>query len=259
MAELTFSLVTFEYFLLCFIRIASFMFVAPFFSQQGVPAGAKIGLSGIIALLVVYAIEPQEEIYQSAIGYGVLVAKETVTGLILGYIANICQSIVVFAGTLIDTDIGLSMANTFDPTTNSQLTMTGNMYLYFMLLLMLVTDVYQYILRSIIDSFRIIGLGLANIQTDRLLEAFASYFTNLFILAFRIMLPIFAVMLIMNIILGIMAKVAPQMNMFSVGIQIKVLVGLITLLLVVFLFPEVVDIVFREMRILLTDVTEGLT
>lgn len=259
MVETTFSLATFEYFLLILVRIASFLFVAPFFNQRGVPGITKVGLAGMISFLVLYSIKPEEEVYLSAIGYGALVVKEAVTGLLIGYMANICQSIVVFAGTLIDTDMGLSMANEFDPTLNTQITMTGNIYLYGMLLLMLTTDVYHYIVRAIIDSFNLITLGGAVLERDTLLEAFVSYMVNLFIIAFRIMLPIFAVMLVMNIVLGIMAKVAPQMNMFSVGIQIKIIVGILTLFVVVFLFPKVVELIFNEMRILIVDIVEGLT
>ena len=64
--------------------------------------------------------------------------------------------------------------------------------------------------------------------------------------------------MIMNIILGVMAKVAPQINMFSIGIQLKVLVGLIVLFLVAFLFPNVADMVFNEIRKMVVLFIEGM-
>ena len=73
MVDITFNLIYFEYFLLILVRIATFMFVAPFFNQQGVPQMTKIGVASIVSVIVLYTVHPTEEIYHSAFGYGVLV------------------------------------------------------------------------------------------------------------------------------------------------------------------------------------------
>ncbi len=258
MIEQSFSLVTFELFLLVFARIAAFLFIAPFFSMDGAPNRTKIGFAAIISILVLFAFEPEEVSYGTAFGYGLIVLKETVTGLIIGYAANICSSIILFAGNLIDMDIGLSMATEFDPNMNTQVTITGNIYNYFMLMFLVTSDMYRYILEAVIDSFTLIPLGGAIFRTDRLLDGFVMYFSDLFVIAFRIMLPIFAVILILNCVLGIMAKVAQQLNMFSVGMQIKVMVGLSILFLCVFLFPQVCAMIFNEMRRMMRVMTQGL-
>ena len=78
------------------------------------------------------------------------------------------------------------------------------------------------------------------------------------IIGFRIFLPIFAVIMIMNCVLGVMAKVAPQMNMFSIGIQLKVLVGYVVLFLVIFLFPSVAEMVFEEIQKMVVLFIEGM-
>ena len=82
--------------------------------------------------------------------------------------------------------------------------------------------------------------------------------SDLFLIGFRIMLPIFVCIMILNCILGIMAKVAPQMNMFAVGMQMKVLVGLLVLLVTVILLPGVADFIFKEMRQMIVSVIEGM-
>ena len=79
-----------------------------------------------------------------------------------------------------------------------------------------------------------------------------------FVIGFRIFLPVFAGMLILNAVLGILAKVAPQMNMFSIGIQIKIIAGLLVLMIMVFLFPEVVDMVFNEIRLTMGNMMDGM-
>ncbi len=258
MIEQGFSLRTFELFLLVFVRIASFIYVAPFFSMDGAPNRTKIGFAGILSILVLFAFEPEEVSYGNAFGYGIIVLKETVTGVLIGYAANICSTIILFAGNMIDMDIGLSMATEFDPTMNTQVTITGNLYHYFMLMFLITSNMYRYVLEAIIDSFTLIPLGGTVFRTDRLLEGFILYFSDMFVIAFRIMLPIFAVILILNCVLGIMAKVAQQLNMFSVGMQIKVLVGLIIIFLCVFLFPQVCAMLFNEMRRMMRFMIQGL-
>ena len=76
MIDFSFSLIDFEYILLITVRIASFVFVAPFFSQRGVPAQAKIGLSFFIAIILFSVVPPPEKVFTGVLGYGVAVLKE---------------------------------------------------------------------------------------------------------------------------------------------------------------------------------------
>lgn len=258
MIEFSFSLLDYEYILLILVRIASFVFVAPFFSQRGVPSQTKIGLSFFIALIL-YNVVPHPELnYEGVIGYGIAVLKEGITGLLIGFSANICSSIVVLAGSIIDMDIGLSMAQSFNSDMGTQTTSTGNLYYYLVFAMLIATNMHHYILRAVCDSFYVVPIGGAVFEWDSLLLSMTTYMTDLFVIGFRIFLPVFAVMMIMNVVLGIMAKVAPQMNMFSIGIQLKILVGFIVLFVVVFLFPSVTDMVFDEMKKMVVLIIEGM-
>lgn len=258
MIELDFSLIDFEYILLILVRVASFVFVAPFFGQRGVPAQAKIGLSFFLALIL-YNVVPHPELnYVSEIGFGIAVLKEAMTGLLIGFAANICNSIVVFAGNIIDMDIGLSMATMFNQDMSLQTTVTGNLYYYLIFAFMLVSNTHLYILRAAADSFYVVPIAGAMFQWDDLLLSMIKYVTDLFVIGFRIFLPFFATMMILNAILGIMAKVAPQMNMFSVGIQLKVLVGYVVLFLTIFMFPSVAEMVFDEIKTMVVLIIEGM-
>ena len=78
------------------------------------------------------------------------------------------------------------------------------------------------------------------------------------VIAFRIILPIFAVMMILNCILGIMAKVAPQMNMFAIGMQMKILIGFLIMFLTIRLLPSISNFVFKEMKKLIVSFIEGM-
>ncbi len=259
MVQEAFTLLTVEYFLLILVRIATFVFIAPFFSQEGVPAMTRIGLSAIVSMMIYYAVAPDQPIeYSDVFGYAVLVFKEALTGLLIGFGCYICNSIVLFAGNIIDMDIGLSMVSTFDPTMNAQITVTGNIYNQVVMVMLVLSDMHQYILRAVIDSFHLVPLGGAVFRSDVLLEAMIVYLTDLFVLSFRIMMPIFTTMLVVNCVLGVMAKVAPQMNMFSIGVQIKIIVGILVLFVLVFLFPEVVDMIAKEIRLTIANFLDGL-
>ena len=196
--------------------------------------------------------------YQGVIGYGIAVLKEGITGLLIGFAASICSSIVVFAGSAIDMDIGLSMAQTFNTDMSTQTTATGNLYYYLVFAMLIATNMHHYILRAVCDSFYVVPIGGAQFEWDSLLLSMTTYMTDLFVIGFRIFLPIFAVIMIMNCVLGVMAKVAPQMNMFSIGIQLKILVGFVVLFLMIFLFPSVAGMVFDEIKKMVVLFIEGM-
>ena len=258
MVDLSFSLIDFEYILLITVRIASFVFVAPFFSQGGVPVQAKIVLSFFVAIILFHVVPAPEQVYSGILGYGVAVLKEGITGLLIGFAAYICNSIVVFAGNIIDMDIGLSMAQEYNPDMSMQITATGNLYYYLIFALLIATGMDRYILRVACDSFYVVPIGGAEFEWDSLLLSMTTYMGDLFVIGFRIFLPVFAVIMIMNCILGVMAKVAPQMNMFSIGIQLKILVGYLVLFLMIFLFPSVADMVFDEIKKMVVLFIEGM-
>ena len=178
--------------------------------------------------------------------------------MLIGFAANICNSIIVFSGKVIDMEIGLAMANLYDPTTNSQSGLTGTMYNYYIMLLLVITDMHHYILRALVDTFQIIPINGAVFDWEHLMGSMTMYITDLMVIGFRIVLPIFATSMILNCILGIMAKVAPQMNMFAVGMQLKILMGFSILFLTIILLPDISNFIFREMRKMIVSVIEGM-
>lgn len=258
MFSATYSLQTFEYFLLILVRISACVFVAPYFNIRGVPARTKIGMAGCIAILLTGVLPDQNLAYTGIMEYGVIVIKEGITGLLIGYSASICNSIVLFSGALIDMQVGLSMAQEFNPMTQMQESITGNFYNYMVMLMMLATNMYQYVLRAICESYQLLPISQQVFQWDYLLKGITDYMSALIILGFQITLPVFACMMIVNCVLGIMAKVSPQMNMFAVGMQLKVLVGLFIMFLTIGLFMDVADFIFDEMKRTMVSVIKGM-
>lgn len=258
MVDIEFSLLSFEFFLLLFVRITSFVGVAPFFGMSNTPARVKIGFSVFVSILV-YGLIPQPELtYVGMFEYSTLVLKEIITGLMIGFAANLCMNVLHVAGNIADLNTGLSMATQFDPISMTESGITGNMYSYLVLLLLVVTNMQHYILRAIVDSYKVIPIQGQNFEWDNLLATMTMLVTDIFILAFRVVLPVFACIMILNCILGIMAKVAPQMNMFAVGIQLKLLLGFFVLFVTIGLLPYISDFVYTEMKKVMVAIIEGM-
>lgn len=254
-----FSLYTFEYFLMILVRVATFVYIAPFFGMNNTPNRVKIGFSVFLAIILYQTIQPKEVLeYSGVIGFAIIILKEGITGLLIGYAANICNSIIVFSGKVIDMEIGLAMANMYDPMTRTQSGLSGTMYNYFIMMLLIITNMHHYILRALVDTFEVIPVNGAVFDWEHLMGTMLMYMTDMMVIGFRIALPIFASSMILNCILGIMAKVASQMNMFAVGMQIKVLLGLAIMFLTIILLPSISDFIFNEMKRMIVSMIEGM-
>jgi len=258
MIDLSFSLYELEFFLLIMVRMTAFVFAAPFFSMANTPRRVRIALGVFISVLVYNMMEPVQLDYNTVFGYALIVIKEALVGLIIGYGASICVSILNFAGHNIDMEIGLSMMTLFDPISRTNVTITGTYYNYTVLLMLMISGLYQYILSAIVYTYKLIPVNGAIFASDRMLSAMITFVTDYLSIGFRICLPVFAAILLLNSILGILAKVSPQLNMFAVGIQLKVLVGLTVLFVTVSLLPNVSTMILSEVKKMITLFTEAM-
>lgn len=259
MIDISFSMAELEYFLLILTRVTCFIYIAPFFGMSNTPNRVKIGLGFFISVLLASFLSPHEEIvYHSVEGYAVIVLKEAVTGFLIGFGANICMSITALAGQIADMDIGLAMATVMDPLTKEQTSITGAFYQYMVMLMLLVSGMHRFILQALIETYELIPVNGTVFHEDALLKAMLQFMSDYIVIGFRICLPIFIVILLLNVILGVLAKVSPQLNMFSVGIQIKILVGLSVLFLTVGMLPDAANFILREMKKMMVAFVEGM-
>ena len=259
MINYSFSLTDIEYFLLILVRVSMFVSLAPFYGMKGVPNQIKIGLSFFVSVLLFHVTGPHEALaYNTVWGYGVIVAKEALTGLFLGFGVSICTGVLAFAGRIIDMETGLSMVNLIDPTTKEMSSMTGVLYQYMVTLILMVSGMHRYLLQALAETYILIPVNGAVFHTDKLLETMLLFLKDYILIGFRICLPVFAIMLLLNAVLGIMAKVSPQMNMFAVGLQLKVLVGLCVLFITVGMLPGIADFIYTEMKQMMVAFVESM-
>lgn len=258
MIDISFTYADLEYFLLILVRISCFVYAAPFFSMSNVPRRVRIGFSIFLSYLLYNALDHNEVVYSSLLGYAVIVAKEALTGFVIGWGAQICSSVTTFAGSIADMEIGLSMVSLIDPATRQQATFTGVFYQYMFTLFMIISGLYQYLLRALVDTFTLIPINGAVFKTEALLSSVLLFLADYIVIGFRIILPIFCAMIFLNCVLGVLAKVSPQLNMFAVGIQLKVLVGLGILFLSMRMLPALSDNVFAQMKRMIVSFVEGM-
>ena len=258
MFNIHFTLENFEYFLLILTRISMFVVVAPFFSISNTPARVKIGFSALVSLLLYFVVDFSALNYSTVVGYAFLVVREALTGLIIGFSTYCCNFIILLAGNMIDMNIGLSMAKEYDPTLRTETTITGSLYNNFIMILLVLSGMHRYIFKAFCDAFTLIPIGGAIFRWDSLFKSTAIFMADVFVIAFRIILPVFAVIMLLNAILGILVKVAPQIHMFSVGAQMKIIVGFTILFLTVFLLPDIAGFIFKEMKNMLNLYIQGL-
>ncbi len=258
MINLTFTYADLEYFLLILVRITAFVYIAPFFGMTNVPRRVKVGFSIFLAYLIFHAVDRNEVVYDTLLGYAVIVMKEVLTGFLIGWGAQICTTVTSFAGSIADMEVGLSMVSLMDPTTREQATFTGVFYQYLFTLFLIITGMYQYLLQALVDTFTLIPINGAVFKSEALLESVIMFLSDYITIGFRIILPIFCTMILLNCVLGVLAKVSPQLNMFAVGMQLKILVGLGILFLTIQMLPLAADHVFTQMKRMIVSFVEGM-
>ena len=120
------------------------------------------------------------------------------------------------------------------------------------------TGLHHYLLKALMETYQLIPIAGVKIDLDSLLASLISFLSTYIIIGFRICLPIFASITLMNVVLGLLAKLAPQMNMFSVGIQLKLLAGLTVIMITVRLLPMVCNFISTQMQIIIVEMVEGM-
>ena len=126
------------------------------------------------------------------------------------------------------------------------------------MLILLVSGMHRYILRAITQTYELIPINGAVFHTDRMMDAVLSFMAQYVNIGFQICLPVFCAILIVNVVLGILAKVSPQLNMFAVGMQIKILIGLGIMFLTTGMLPYVSDYIYKEMKVMIVSFVEAV-
>ena len=210
--------------LFVFFRISAFFLAANVFFPSRTPKLFKVCFSLLISAMLGVNIEVS---IAAGTTYELVVFAilETVNGLILGYIVNLCFYSLKMAGNLKDYQIGLSMSSTYDPNTNANATIMENFMYFIGLVVFFGLNAHHVMINSILNSFEIIPIGYSIIDNNfgYIMKVFIEYF----IIGIKIASPIVLILIVTDLITGIISRSISGLNVMIIGMPLKMLVGLI--------------------------------
>ena len=232
-------------FLFVLIRTGSIIFTAPIFGAMNVPMQVRMGLSVLIALILtpLTAYVPMPE---TVFGVAVSLGGEALIGVSIGLCMRFVFTGIEYAGQVASFQMGIGMASAYDPLNSAQVTVLGKLMSIFTLLLFLSVNGHLMIIMALKKSFDVIppyGFHLSG----TLMENFIVFSREIFILAVKFSAPVIAILIFINVALGIMARTVPQLNMFVVGFAITIFAGFVMIALSMPVFETAVQGVFDRM------------
>jgi flagellar biosynthesis protein FliR len=235
-------------FLLVFIRLTCFFVTAPLWMERQIPAAFKWGCAFFISLLAVGLIQPEQEIEIDST-YFLLVLKEAMVGLGLGFFTMVLLYAVQLAGSFIDLQSGFAMSAMFNPQTGVQEHLTGKFFYILAMLFFLSIDGHHLLIRGVMASYDWIPIEvwLPSSVSENLVNLVLLILKNMFWIAILIASPIVGTIFLVDIALGILAKTVPQMNLFVVGIPVKMVVHFIVLFIFIPVFLIVMEKLVQTM------------
>mgnify|MGYP000638226547 CR=1 FL=1 len=222
-----------ELFILVFARVASLIALLPVFGSEDIPLQAKAGISFFLAVMV---FSPATVAYagQAAFSLPLFIfafVKEVFIGIVIGFAASFLFVTVQFAGLLIDRQMGFELVRVIDPTTQEEITFSGQFQMIVFTLIFLLVNGHYFLILAIQKSFELIPLLGVKVPAGELAQFMSGMVAHVFELAIRLSAPVFIVLFITTLGLGVIARTVPQINVFFVGLPLKIGVGVISLIL----------------------------
>lgn len=210
-------------FLVILFRIGGFFLTAPIYSKQSVPNQFKIILTVTIAITVM--LNHPVVSFSGSLSIVVIAIKEFLFGLFLGWGLKIFFEMLAAGGQIIGQQGGFALANLYDPMTQSQRNVIAKFLNVLIILIFLALNGHIILLQTLLESYQIFPLDLP-VELFFKFNFAIKIFTNSFILAVRISAPIMTSVLLTYVALGIMAKIAPQMNLFAMSFPVTLIISL---------------------------------
>lgn len=235
-------------FLLVLVRMTAFFVAAPIFSFRTVPNIFKIGL-GFFSALIAFMSIPNEAPIPLDVAFGVMVAKEAIVGLALGFVAALILYTVQIAGGFIDFQMGFAIANVVDPQTGTQVPIIGNFKYMLSILFLLSVNGHHILLDGVMRSYQLLPVDgmFVSLGTESVALFITQVLVKIYMIAFQIAMPVVGALFLVDVSMGIIARTVPQLNVFVVGIPLKIFVGFVMILLTLSIFFYLLQTVFKEM------------
>lgn len=231
-------------FFLTLVRISALLMVAPIFGSQVIPVRMKIFISLFLTLIIWPIINTQDKVvYLSFKSLISMTGKEIIIGLFLGFNAKFIFEAFQFAGRLISHQMGLAMAELINPESGAQASPVGTVFSLLTILFFLNLNGHHFIISAIYKSFEMVPIVNSNLIRPAAGEKMLSMFNEIFTTGLKLAAPAMAIIFLIEVCMGIMGRLVPQMNIFFIGLPLRLGVGLlilVALMPVLYMFFELV-------------------
>ncbi len=245
-------------YLLVFVRFSGMLLLNPVFSRNNVPPMVRMGLILGLTLLIA-PLQPVAPVAAlSDFAFMVAALRELLVGAVYGYVFILFYYFLYYAGEIMDTDIGLAMAKTFDPASNIQVSFSGQLVTIFFITYLFATGSHLALLKMYADSFVYIPLGAAGLSLS-ISSFLLDLFVSVFLLAIRLVAPIMVAEFILQASMGILMKFIPQITVFVINFQLRIMLGLLLLYLFAPFIGQFIDNYLTVMFDNLKGATEVIT
>lgn len=228
--------------LLIFSRITAFIVVSPGFSFKSMPTVAKVMLA-VAFTISVNGMNQQLVVVENLYVLFFYVIREVLLGLAMGFVTQLIFTGIEIAGQLIDFQVGFSMGSIFDPATGVHASNYGRLYYWLALSIFFFTDMHHVVIQGLLDSFQLVPIGMAT-MTGVSVDGIVHLFSEVFRIGLVLGAPMIVVALIADIVLGIISRSVPQINVLMLGMPLKILVSFFFMIL---LLPNAVQSITHVM------------
>jgi flagellar biosynthetic protein FliR len=215
--------------LLILMRISAFFIISPGFSMKGLPNIVKVGLSAGLTIAA-YPVTAELTTEVSIQVFLVLVMKEVLLGLAIGFITKLLFSAIEMAGNFIDFQVGFQMGAVFDPALGVNSSYYGKIYYWLSICIFFITDLHHLVLKTVIKTFQSIPIESTNLGNFGV-EGMVKLYLIIFESAINLAAPLMIVALFTEVILGLISRTVPQINVLILGMPLKIITSFIFILL----------------------------
>ncbi|MCC6501707.1 MAG: flagellar biosynthetic protein FliR [Deltaproteobacteria bacterium] len=238
-------LANYSTFLFVLVRTGSILFTAPIFGAMNVPMQVKFGLTLLLAILLT-PLTPAVALPAAMTGVIISLAGEVLIGAAIGLAVKFIFTGIEYAGQVASFQMGIGMASAYDPINSAQITVLGKFLSILTLLIFLTVNGHLMVILALKKSFDVIpayGFTLSG----ELMEGLIIFSKEIFILGLKFAAPVLAILIFVNIAMGIMARTVPQLNMFAVGFAVTISVGFVMILISLPVFEDAAIAAFDRM------------
>lgn len=214
-------------FVLIFFRVLSVLWLVPLLSSRTVSIIFKAGFSLIVSLAAFEHVHFDTKDYETVWILGAIF-KEVLLGISISFIVRIVFSAIYAAGDVMAIQTGLSFARFMDPTMMAQISVIESFKNLLAVIIFFTIDAHHILIRGLFRTFEEIPLGIF-VMKQPVLSFLIDISGRIFILALKIGAPVIVVLLLVELMLGLLARMVPQMNIFIEGLPLKILIAFVVL------------------------------